>query len=148
MELSDNGFYFLVESEGLKLKAYKCQAGVWTIGIGHTKNVKEGDVITNTEAQKLFDLDSEWVDNAIKRSGLTLNQNQYDALFSLIFNIGESHFYSSTLLRLLKQGGVKRKDIELSWKAWNKARINGELKISRGLDERRKKEVELFFKPI
>ena len=145
MELSDNGFYFLVQEEGLKLKAYKCQAGIWTIGIGHTKNVKEGDIITNTEAQNLFDEDSEWVVRAIYRQKLTLTQNQFDALFSLVFNIGEAHFYSSTVLKLIKSG-AKRKDIEMYWKAWNKARINGELVISKGLSERRKREVELFYK--
>ena len=145
MQLSENGYNFLVSQEGLKLTAYKCQAGIWTIGVGHTKNVKQGDVITNTQAHKLFDEDSEWVERAVNRSGLVLNQNQFDALFSLIFNIGEPNFKASTLYRLLKED-VKRKDIEMAWCRWNKARINGELQISKGLDTRRKKEVELFFK--
>lgn len=145
MKLSENGYNFLVAEEGLRLKSYKCQAGIWTIGIGHTKNVQEGDIITNTEAQRFLDEDSEWVERAINRQNLKLNQNQFDALFSLIFNIGDPNFVSSTLLRLIKQN-AKRKDVEMAWCRWNKVRLNGELVISRGLNERRRRESNLYFK--
>ena len=144
-ELSDNGYNFLVAQEGLKLTAYKCSAGIWTIGIGLTKNVKQGDVINNTQAQFFFDEDSIWVTKTILYTKLSINQNQFDALFSLIFNIGSNKFISSTLLRLLKDG-AKRKDIETAWSMWNKIRDNGELKISKSLSDRRKREIELFYK--
>ena len=127
------------------MTAYKCSAGIWTIGIGHTKNVKQGDVINNTQAQFFFDEDSIWVTKTILYTKLSINQNQFDALFSLIFNIGSNKFISSTLLRLLKDG-AKRKGIETAWSMWNKIRDNGELKISKSLSDRRKREIELFYK--
>ena len=91
--------------EGLRLSAYKCQAGVWTIGYGHTKAVTKGDVITEEKAEELL-LD----DLSIFEKGVSslvkveLNENQFSALVSLAFNIGLGNFQKSTLLRLINAG--------------------------------------------
>ena len=105
MNTSTNGLALIKEFEGCKLDAYKCPANIWTIGVGHTKGVKEGDRITESQALDLLREDMRWVENAIdKHVTAHLNQNQYDALASFIFNCGEFAFYSSTLLKKLNAG--------------------------------------------
>lgn len=77
------------KSESLRLSAYVCPAGVWTIGWGHTSDVKRGMRITQEKAQALFLEDianvERIVDQAVK---VPLTQGQYDALVSIIFNVG------------------------------------------------------------
>ena len=86
------------EFEGLRLEAYQCAAGVWTIGWGHTAGVTPGQRITEAEAERLFDDDLRPVIAALP-PGLT--ENQRAALGSLCFNIGVSAFMKSTIRRLV-----------------------------------------------
>ncbi len=85
------------EFEGLRLEAYRCPAGVWTIGWGHTSGVVPGQKITEAEAERLLDEDLRPVLAALP-AGLT--ENQRAALASLCFNIGVSAFLASTIRRL------------------------------------------------
>ena len=102
MIISKNGLDLIKHFESLQLKAYKCSANVWTIGYGHTKNVKEGDRISQDQANCFLMQDLYSVERAIVRLvKVKLNQNQFDALCSLIFNIGISTFNTSTLLASL-----------------------------------------------
>ena len=89
MNISQEGINLIKKFEGCKLEAYKCAADVWTIGYGSTKGVKEGDTITQEEAEDLLmkDLEvfEEAVNKAVKRS---MVQCQFDALVSWTFNLG------------------------------------------------------------
>lgn len=139
MEISTNGLATIGDFEGCKLEAYKCPAGIWTIGYGHTKGVKEGDRITQQEAIWLLRDDLRWVQNAIdKHVTAKLNQGQYDALASFIFNVGEFAFASSTLLKKLNAGDYAGAANEFL--RWTKARG----KELPGLVRRRQHEKELF----
>ena len=130
--------------EALRLEAYlPTPHDVWTIGYGHTKNVHEGMHITDQEAERLLRWDIEWVEDTLNEVvKVPLTQKQYDALASLVFNIGAGAFRKSTVLRRLNN-----KDYEGAADAflmWNKQRQNGKLKVLRGLTKRRTEEMELF----
>lgn len=121
MKLSENGKQFIVKEEGLRLKAYKCQAGVWTIGVGHVDpTVVEGKVITKEEAMQLFDTDIARFDDAVNKYVLVgLEQHEHDALVSFTFNVGVGAFKSSTLLKKLNEGN--KTDTMLQFLRWTKA---------------------------
>ena len=90
------------EFEGLRLEAYKCPAGVLTIGYGHTSGVKEGMSITEAEAEQLLDADVESAAAQVKSAvKVELNANQLDALIDFVFNLGIGNLRSSTLLKKL-----------------------------------------------
>ncbi len=132
--------------EGLRLQAYlPTPNDKWTIGYGHTKTAQKGMVITEARAEELLKQDLAWVEDCIKRVvKVPLTQNQYDALASLIFNIGEGNFSKSTVLRKLNE-----KDYEGAASAftmWNKQRnkSTGKMDALRGLTKRREEERKLF----
>lgn len=142
-QIGAKGLNLIKEFEGLRLVAYKCPAGVWTIGYGHTYNVKEGDVITKAKATE-FLLDD--ISNAVDIvSGSTmdveLTQNQFDALVSFTYNVGVKNFSDSTLLRKVKLN-PNDPTIANEFKKWTYA---GKEVLS-GLVRRRKAESELYFK--
>lgn len=141
MNISQKGIDLIKNFEGCRLTAYKCPAGVLTIGYGHTgADVKEGQTITQEQAEKL--LRSDLVVHCNNVSGLVkvpLNQNQFDALVSFEYNIGYGNFKSSTLLRLLNQGDYN--GAAEQFQRWRYA--NG--KVLSGLITRRQKEKDLFF---
>lgn len=91
--------------EGCRLVAYRCPAGILTIGYGHTgKDVTPGKRITQTEADALFDKDITTFASSVVPliCGTTVNGNQFDALVSLAYNIGITAFSRSTLLKKVK----------------------------------------------
>lgn len=139
MHISTIGLGLLQEFEGCKLKAYRCPAGVLTIGVGHTRDVKEGDEITEAQALDLLREDVRWVEKAIdKNVTVKLNQNQYDALCSWVFNVGEFSLHNSTLLKKLNAGDFKGAAAEFL--RWDKAAG----KTLPGLTRRRIAEAALF----
>lgn len=103
MKISEYAEEVLKEYEGLRLKAYRCPSGVLTIGYGHTKKVKPGDVIDKETAHRFFVEDVEDVEKLLdaERYSSTLSRGQYDALVSFIFNLGWGKFRSSTLRKKL-----------------------------------------------
>lgn len=104
MVLSDRGLALIKEYEGFRAHAYKCPAGVWTIGFGTTKNVQPGDKITKREAERRLREDLHRFQVCVTKAvNVPLSQGQYDALVSLCYNIGEGAFRKSTLLKLLNQ---------------------------------------------
>ena len=139
MIISKNGLDLIKQFESLQLKAYKCSASVWTIGYGHTKNVKEGDRISQDQANCFLMQDLYSVERAIIRLvKVKINQNQFDALCSLIFNIGISAFNKSTLLaKLNKEDYVGAAE---QFRRWNK--VNNV--VMAGLVRRRQAEEDLF----
>lgn len=131
-----------MKHEGCKLKAYLCPANVWTIGYGHTgSDVKEGMVITQAEAERLLLKDLDRFCAAVERLvTVPLNDNQFAALVSLCFNIGEGAFAKSTLLRKLNAKDIIGATQEFP--KWNK----GGGKVLPGLVKRREDEQRLFIK--
>lgn len=141
--LNRAGIDLVKQFEGLRLKAYKCPAGVWTIGYGHTgKDVEKGMVITEAQAEALLVSDlSKFADGVRRRVKVPLNSNQFSALVSLAFNIGLGAFGKSTLLRKLNAGNYDAAPAQIL--RWNKV---GDKEL-RGLTRRREAEVVLWEKP-
>jgi lysozyme len=126
--------------EGLRLEAYlPTPNDVWTIGYGHTHTTKQGQKITEAQAEALLRKDITWAEEAVNKSVVVpLSQNQFDALVSFVFNVGAGAFGSSTLLRLLNS-----KDYEGAanqFLRWNKQKGVA----LKGLTKRREEERKLF----
>ncbi len=90
--------------EGCQLTAYRCPANVLTIGYGHTGDVKEGQKITQHQADTLFDYDIEKYEDGVTRLGVILNANEFSALVSFAYNLGISALSNSGLLRKIRGG--------------------------------------------
>ncbi len=145
MKTSSNGLALIQQFEGFRAQAYICPAGVLTIGYGSTgAHVKRGQVITQAEAVALLKKDVARFERAVNALGLTLTQNQFDALVSLAFNIGTGNFNKSTLVRRLKAGDMAGAAAQFA--VWNKARVKGVLTVLPGLVRRRGAEAALFVK--
>jgi len=141
MKLTKEGLDLIKKFEGLSLEAYRCPAGLWTIGYGHTKFVQQGDQITEKEANAYLIKDLQWAEHVVDYSiGVQLSDNQYSALVSLVFNIGKQAFLRSTLRRYLNHGNYLRAANELL--RWNKVGT----RVLKGLERRRKAEKALFEK--
>lgn len=135
------------EFEGVRLKTYRCPAGVLTIGYGHTgPDVKEGMVITRQRADQLFDEDinifARSVEKTVNQPALT--QNQFDALVSLAYNIGIGGLKKSQLLKQV-QADPNCGSIYNEFMRHNKARVKGVLKELPGLTRRRRAEADHYF---
>ena len=126
--------------EGLRLKAYlPTPNDVWTIGYGHTRDVRPGQVISQSQAEDFLRQDLDWVENSLNKSvKVPLKQNQYDALASLVYNIGATNFQSSTLLRKLNTGDYKGASEQFL--VWNKQKG----RTLKGLVKRRQEEKDYF----
>lgn len=145
-KLDINGINKLVELEGLKLKAYKDSGNIWTIGIGNTfyadgSKVKEGDVITKEEAYYLFHLIATKFEKTINDNvKKPITQNQFNSLFCFCYNVGQTAFINSTLLRLINNNPSDA-NIAKEFLKWNKiAKVP-----NKGLTNRRIKESALYF---
>lgn len=102
MRVSDICFEKIQEFEGLRLTAYKCPAGVWTIGFGHTKGVKMGQTITKAQAESLLRGDLLPCEEYVRGLNLELTQGQFDALVDFCFNLGTAALQRSTLLQKIR----------------------------------------------
>jgi lysozyme len=139
MNISKEGLSLIKKFEGCELEAYLCPAGVWTIGYGHTKDVKEGDKINKEEADYLLQEEmieyESYINDFVE---VPLNQNQFDALCSWVYNLGPTNLKNSTMLRVLNE--EKYADVPQEIKRWNKA--GGE--VLDGLIKRREAEAKMF----
>ena len=140
MKTSPKGIALIKEFEGLRLKAYQCPGGVWTIGYGHTAGVKPGMVITESQAEEYLKADLSAFERYLNGLGLALNQNQFDALVSFIYNVGTGNFSSSTLLRKVRVTPQDNSIMDefLRW-VYSKGRVLP------GLQRRRLAEMKLYF---
>ena len=135
---------FIAKLEGCKLTAYKCPAGVWTIGFGTTSGVKEGDQITLRKAGELLRRDTkEFLDCVRKEVGSICNENQLVALTSFAFNLGNEALKKSTLLKVIKENTQNFTTIRKEFTRW----VYAGGKVIKGLQTRRKEEADLFEKP-
>ena len=144
MRLSQKGVNFIKSHEALRLKAYQDSKGVWTIGWGHTKGVKPGDVITRAQAEQFIRDDFAWVERTLNADLVTgrdkplVTQSEFDALCSLVFNIGSNAYLDSTVRRKIKQGD--KMAAARAFKMW----VYSNHKFVQGLANRRADEVRLF----
>ena len=137
------GIALIKDSEGLRLQAYLCPAGVATIGYGHTRGVRLGKSISEAEADSLLADDLQ--DVAIKvmeMCTVTPNENQFAAMVSFGFNCGTEALRGSTVLRAHNQGNFQAAG--RAFNLWNKAHVNGVLVVLPGLVARRAKECALY----
>lgn len=143
MRVSTPGLNIIKSSEALRLRAYLCPAGIPTIGWGHTRGVKVGDMCTHLQAEQFLREDCRDAERAVNaRVKVPLTQNQFDALVSFVFNVGGGAFASSTMLRKLNAGDYA--GAAEQFPRWNKS--GG--KVLRGLTLRRERERSLFLKPM
>ena len=144
MKLSQKGVDFIKSHEALRLKAYQDSKGVWTIGWGHTKDVHPGDVITREQAEQFIRDDFAWVERVLNadlvsgRDKPLVTQNEFDALCSLVFNIGSQAYLDSTVRRKIKQGD--KMAAARAFKMW----VYSNHKFVQGLANRRADEVRFF----
>lgn len=145
MNLSESGKQLIKMYEGCLLEAYRCPAHVWTIGYGNTYHpngtpVKEGDVITKTQADEYFEIIvKKYITTVNELVKAPINANQHAALCSLCYNIGQSNFNKSTVLRLINLN-PNDPAIEDAFMMWNEAKG----KILTGLVNRRQAEWLLY----
>ena len=137
MKTSQRGINLIKQFEGVRLTAYKCPAGVYTIGYGHTRGVKRGMKITEEEASAFLAADLLNSEKAVERydSVYHWNQNEFDALASFTFNCGAANLRS-----LLRNGQRNRTQIAATLPLYRKA--GG--KVLKGLERRRAAEKALF----
>jgi|TARA_R100000084_G_C4606900_1_gene126075 lysozyme len=139
MNISSEGISLIKKFEGCELESYQDAVGVWTIGYGHTKDVKEGMTISKEQADNMLlnELDEycEHVEKAVK---VKLEQCQFDALVSWTYNLGPTNLNNSTMLKVLNKEMYD--EVPTQIKRWNKA--GG--KVLQGLVRRREAEALLF----
>ena len=146
MKISENGLKLIKKFEGLSLKPYLCSAGIPTIGFGNTfyENMKkvtlQDETITEERADSLFNflVTTNFVNVVNRLVIVDINQNQFDALVSFVYNLGSGNFEKSTLLKKVNQEDFIGASLE--FEKWNRA--SG--KVLSGLTKRRLAEKELF----
>lgn len=147
MHISDTGLKLIQEFEGCpknkkgQIESYKDPIGIWTIGFGHIKGVKQGQIITREQAIEYLKQDIVTAENAVDRymSKYNFNQNQYDALVSFAFNLG-----GGNIDLLTAKGSRTIQRIAEKIPAYNKA----DGKVLDGLTRRRLAEQKLFNTPV
>ena len=139
MKPSNECIELVKQFEGFESEAYLCPANVWTIGYGRTRNVKEGDVITELQAERdLLEELVEFGEQVLRVVDVELTQKEFDALTSWTYNLGVGNLQSSTLLKKLNAGDKNSVPSEML--RWNKA--SG--KVLEGLTRRRQAEADLW----
>lgn len=151
--MTDKGVELIARFEGLRLEPYVCPAGKTTIGYGNTlyadgtKVFITDPAITEEQAKLLLKITAEKFEKKVKAMFPGLNQNQYDALTSLAYNIGIGRLGRSTLAGKIKSGAPKE-EIKAAWLLFTLATVKGVKKKLSGLERRRKAEISHFFAPV
>lgn len=153
---SEKGLDALKAREGLRLTAYRCQAGKLTIGWGHTDGVRPGQKITAAQASALLAADVLPIERHLNKmqevDGVKFNQNEYDSLVSFIFNVGQKSFQISTMRKKLIRG-CRGEEIAAEFDRWVYVTVTEKVTkedgtienvskkiVSNGLQNRRKSE--------
>ncbi|MDK9756721.1 lysozyme [Vibrio sp. D173a] len=115
MQTSQQGLAHIANLEGCRTQAYQCSANVWTNGLGHTKGVKQGDVVDEAQIAHNFIADVQSAEKAVNRYLTTdVTQAQFDVLVSFVFNLGAGNLKRSTMLKLFNQNQPLKACRELS----------------------------------
>ena len=147
MKVSETGIRVIAKYEGFRSSPYLDAVGVPTIGFGNTfyrdnTRVKMTDKpISEEKARELLKNIVQGFEMEVSKLMREVNQNQFDAVLSLVYNIGVTAFSRSTLLKRINENPIEQ-DIAYQFSRWNKA--GG--KVLLGLTRRRKEEAELYFK--
>lgn len=157
-QMTTRGYDFLEKEEGERLFAYDDATGrrvgpgdpvlgTLTIGVGHTgPDVFKGQTITHAQSRDLFDKDTDWAEACVEATCEGANDNEFDAMVSLCFNIGAAAFRSSSVARWWNTGDKVKAGNAFS--LWCKTTVDGKLQDSPGLIARRARETGLFFSPM
>lgn len=142
MAIAESTLSFITKEEGYRNKAYKDSKGLWTIGVGHLIKPDEQHLLTATltdkQVEDLLKSDLKWCSEAVESSvKVPLTQKQFDALYSLCFNIGETNFKKSTVVKRINANDLKGAADAIEM--WNKPAV---------LIPRRKREKALFLADI
>ena len=141
MRTSQRGIDLIKEFEGYSERVYMCAGGKYTIGYGHTRGVEPGDTCTREQAEEYLRHDLIDAEETIEALiNVPLSQCQFDALVSLVYNIGSGNFYSSTIRRVINRKITDIEEYRRAWMMWIKSRG----KVLKGLIRRREAEFELF----
>lgn len=134
MKTGQAGINLIKQFEGCQLEAYKCPAGVWTIGYGHTEDVKQGDKITQAQAEAILKIDLAKYEVKVNQYGkYNWTQNEFDAMVSVAFNLG-------SIDQLTANGTRSKAVIAEKILLYNKAGNT----VLAGLTKRRQAERDLF----
>ena len=139
MKISQKGIDLIKKFEGCTLQAYLCPAGVWTIGVGHTKGVKKGMAITQQQAETFLKDDIKPIETLLNGMGINYTQGQFDALVSWIFNLGQGNFKSSTMYKYIV---ARKSDLEITDQMVKWHNAGGKPLL--GLKKRRCAEANMF----
>ena len=140
MKASIDAYELIKQFEGLRLEAYLCPAGIWTIGYGHTSGVSPNSFITIQEADEYLHRDVATIEMQLNKLNLSLRQCQWDAIVSFVFNVGIGKFKASTLLAKIR---INPDDNSIMDEFLRWVYANG--KVIRGLQKRRLAEMKLYF---
>lgn len=140
MKASVDAYELIKQFEGLRLEAYLCPAGIWTIGYGHTSGVSPNSFITIQEADEYLHRDVAAIEMQLNNLNLSLRQCQWDAIVSFVFNVGIGNFKASTLLAKIR---INPDDNSITDEFLRWVYANG--KVMRGLQKRRLTEMKLYF---
>lgn len=160
MTFSDYGIEFLIGWEALRLRAYRDQAGLLTIGIGHlltANEIKTGIIVIDGDPHAWRNGITRESALALKRQDLlrferavsivikrSMEQHEFDALVCLAYNIGEAAFTGSSVAEKIN-AGAPEDQIRGRWLAWNKITVDGKKVVSKGLEKRRRAETAIYF---
>ena len=150
-KISNPGIQLICHFESFQAEAYKCPAGVWTIGYGSTRyadghRVQAGERITEPEALRLFSATLGVYEQAVDRiTRDDIQQHQFDALVSLCYNIGEPNLKKSSIVRSVNAYEQNQAVIAELFGRWNKAKNrSGQFVELPGLTRRRRSEARLY----
>lgn len=141
MTVDKEGIQLIKEYEAFRSNTYDDGTGVLTIGYGHTKGVSWKNVISEPMAYYMLLGELREIEHDLYKilMGVHLTQNEFNAIVSLVYNIGINGFKESTCLARLKNDDKEGAFEAFQW--WNKVTINGKKVVSQGLKSRREKEV-------
>lgn len=145
MIISQNGIDLIKQFEGLRLNAYQDTGKVWTIGYGHTgEEAQPGNTITEKEAEDLLRKDCEYAENEVNKLSVEFTQNQFDALCSLVFNVGMNRLMNRySIIRMITNNPYNER-IPALWQATAVKDRTGT--VLKGLQRRRILESNLYIK--
>ncbi|MEL6112804.1 MAG: lysozyme [Pseudomonadota bacterium] len=146
MKTGETGLNLIKGYEGLRMAAHYAPSEQWSVGYGHTKTARHGMSVTESDAERMLRDDVSPIEQVLAETvRAPLNQNEHDALVSLIFNIGEANWRRSTVMRKLNEGD--KLGAAAAFEMWTRAKVNGELVVLDGLLRRRAAEKSLFLMP-